>query len=729
MRTRYIFFSILSAAMLAACSSDELVAEMENSSAQNTQGTGAKIEAFQSQGIDDYMQYGEENMDGGQTRANVNLDNMMPQWSVGDEVCVSNGTLVYSYDVTSVTDDGTGCNFRACGDNVAHTGDGTFNAFYPRRAITESEGSGWQGNVVTAQVFSQQCYRENLIEHTNHDGMPAYFGGYYVSKTPVVATSENISFSFRPIVSIIDVDLTALDLEAGDKVSGVYIKSNNGKSLSGHFKYDCQKSEMTTANLGATPYYYSSRSNVVEVNFFKNEVDGAVTYDDLIAINGKKIVRFYVLPTKLTNGVRISVRTKNGHYYTKTSSNPVGTAAAAFTTSDTENMGDVAKPYYKKYNFGTKASATQGAWMACIPNNVFYSMLSIPGAHDAATSSVSGLIVGPLSKCQDNTIQEQLQSGVRALDLRPSPTSNLELRHGSVGTGVTLQQAVDAMHTYLTSNPTESIFAFIHMEKPTGGNVSDAEQATWSDKVYDIVQNAVDGGYALNAMTAATKFSDCQGKIVFVYRDDLTGDAGKRTYHACKVAWNDNIARTVYVRGTNGAEMTDFPVSYQDIYDNSALVEGDNKGLSGYFSQKAGVTNATEKIAMVKRYIDDAAANGEVENLKNHFVLNYASYAGGAIQTPENLAGNIMPSVNAYIQQQHERVGIIFSDFVSRTYGGLNFTAITLANNFKHVFMLRSRVDIYKKRNNIGGTGITGSGLDVAGDENANTSPIFIKGI
>lgn len=62
----------------------------------------------------------------------------------------------------------------------------------------------------------------------------------------------------------------------------------------------------------------------------------------------------------------------------------------------------------------------QNNWMASLPDNVYITQLSIPGAHDAATS---GMILGA-NKTQVLTIPNQWEAGVRAFDLRPKKKWN-----------------------------------------------------------------------------------------------------------------------------------------------------------------------------------------------------------------------------------------------------------------------------------------------------------------
>ena len=473
---------------LAACSNDDIV--VTPGAQEPTEGK--EVSAVQSNIVGNYDNQAVEDLDAGtKIGSRAGLDaNLNATWTAGDELSISNGTLMYSYNVTKTFDEGKTASFNVAEGHAAHTSDGNdnFYAIYPRRAITEANGVGrWNGSEVKGQIFAQQSYIENMGKATNGNN----FGGYYITtKAAEVKTTNNetqLSFSFTPLASVVDVDLSKTVLESGDAVAAVYLRDMSNKTIAANFSYDCNSHVLTTTGDGACDYNYSSRSNVVEVSFFESEdKNGNINYTSIDASN--KVVRFYILPVKLNNGVEITVRTKNGKYYTKKASASVGSEYTTedFKISSTDNnISSIVKPYYKKYNFGTIDKARKGAWMSCIPQNVFYTMLSVPGSHDAATSSATSL-----AKTQNKTIAEQLELGVRALDLRPSATDNLEIKHGSVGTGVTLAQAIESMKTYLEKNPTEFIYATIHLE----GSTDESKTKNWSNKVYALVKAAVDGG-------------------------------------------------------------------------------------------------------------------------------------------------------------------------------------------------------------------------------------------
>ena len=412
---KYILGS-LAVLALAACSNDELITDTDVKEPVAEQDVNTVESAI----VGEYDQLGEEDMDNGnivETRAGVGAGNEA-LWSVGDELSITNGTLMYNYNVTSTSNGDKNAVFKVEGEHAAHIGTeaDAFYAMYPRRAITEANGAGkWNGATVTGQIFAQQSYVENMGKATNGNN----FGGYYISTdkaTVRTANGEtNLDFAFTPLASVIDIDLSATDI-AADNFAAVYIRDLSGGTIAAHFSYDCANKTLTTTGDGACNYNYSSRSDVIEVNFFKGETDGVVSYESL---GDDKVVRFYLLPQVLSSGIEITIRTKDGNYYTKKSSTAVGTAYGEtddfkITTSDGSLKG-IVKPFYKKYKFGSTTTARTSSWMSCIPNNIFYRMLSIPGSHDAATSSASAV-----GKTQNKTIAEQLLLGVRAFDLRPS---------------------------------------------------------------------------------------------------------------------------------------------------------------------------------------------------------------------------------------------------------------------------------------------------------------------
>ena len=115
----------------------------------------------------------------------------------------------------------------------------------------------------------------------------------------------------------------------------------------------------------------------------------------------------------------------------------------------------------------------QAQWMNNLNDNIFISQMSLPGAHDAATKSLS------IGKCQDKDIAGLWDAGVRVFDLRPTDSGNdCTINHGILSTGVTLRAALTTITGKLSTNDTE--FAIVLMRKEDGGD-------TWATKVANVI--------------------------------------------------------------------------------------------------------------------------------------------------------------------------------------------------------------------------------------------------
>lgn len=659
MKTYKYIGLVATALMMGACSDGALVEDVVN-----TPNAGGETVDMTAEVVTELDMQPEENADGSvvpQTKTVMDAG-QVTSWTNGDQISVSDGTLMYKYEVENAN--GASCTFTVVDGEKSIDHDGfkdDFNGCYPAAAV-----KGWNGTTVTAQVYAEQNYAENI------DG--GCFGAYMMTQGTVA--DNHISFKFKHAASVLEVNLATL----GVTPKAVYLKANSGVNICGTIKCDAATGAITVTS-PASSYCSSNDCDVI----------GLVN-----VASDATIARFYLLPVQIQGGVTVTVVDADGNYYTKSTSTTIGNTDGA----NTINKGTAVKPFYKKVNFGTAASATRkGNWMATVPSNTYMTMLSIPGTHDSATNTLSSATTG---KCQNEDIATQLTHGIRMFDLRPS--TNLTIYHGISSTGVTFSTAVNSLKDYVTNNPTETVYAMIHYE-----NGKESDQAEWSNGVYNIVKAVLDEGKAVDNISSNLKLNDCKGKIIFIYRDDLTGDEDKRIYNAGRVAWSDNVARTVYVYNKNN-QTSDLKISYQDIYDGSNAGKTPD-GLDGYPKQKAGVTDKSAKTEIIKTYINLATQTLD----RDRMTLNFASYANG---NPSTNANSIMPTINAYIAEQTERVGIIMTDYESSNYGGMNFTKLMINHNYKYLYKGRTR-------NVEAPTG--GIGIDIAGDDKADEEEVFAR--
>ncbi len=113
------------------------------------------------------------------------------------------------------------------------------------------------------------------------------------------------------------------------------------------------------------------------------------------------------------------------------------------------------------------AHADGNNWMASIDGRKTISELSIPGSHDA------GARFEPLkgtTKCQSLTISEQLDAGVRFLDIRCHNSGNeFSIYHGPIFQKLTFAQVLDTVCVFLKANPTETVIMSVKEENSSTG--------------------------------------------------------------------------------------------------------------------------------------------------------------------------------------------------------------------------------------------------------------------
>lgn len=175
-------------------------------------------------------------------------------------------------------------------------------------------------------------------------------------------------------------------------------------------------------------------------------------------------------------------------------------------------------------------------WMADLPDNMFVAHVSIPGAHDFATGeenwandalSSSG---NASSTTQAVTMREQLDRGIRGIDLRPGLHSDdlLYCYHGIARTTKKFEEAVDDMVAFLQKHPQE--FFVVHLfrgnvynsssESGVGRKVSDEDRARYNSELKRIFETKY-GQYVVNFEPNLT-VKEARGKMVLLTRDRIS---------------------------------------------------------------------------------------------------------------------------------------------------------------------------------------------------------------
>jgi 1-phosphatidylinositol phosphodiesterase len=112
--------------------------------------------------------------------------------------------------------------------------------------------------------------------------------------------------------------------------------------------------------------------------------------------------------------------------------------------------------------FISPGASTGQEWMSKLSDDRSLSRLSIPGSHDSgARYSVADLS----GKCQDSTILEQLNYGVRFFDIRLYRyNDSLYVCHNFIDENLTFESFVNQTSAFLSSYPSEGVLASIKHE-------------------------------------------------------------------------------------------------------------------------------------------------------------------------------------------------------------------------------------------------------------------------
>jgi 1-phosphatidylinositol phosphodiesterase len=119
-------------------------------------------------------------------------------------------------------------------------------------------------------------------------------------------------------------------------------------------------------------------------------------------------------------------------------------------------------------------ASTNSAWMGLLDGGKNLTQLSIPGSHD---SGALFEIFSGTAKCQSLTIGEQLDAGIRYLDIRCRHVKDsFEIYHGVADQHLRFDEVLAACLGFLKTNPTECIIMSVKEEYNPANNTRAFEQ-------------------------------------------------------------------------------------------------------------------------------------------------------------------------------------------------------------------------------------------------------------
>lgn len=261
-------------------------------------------------------------------------------------------------------------------------------------------------------------------------------------------------------------------------------------------------------------------------------------------------------------------------------------------------------------------------WMSAIDDSRNLSSLSIPGTHDSGARFEP---VGGTAKCQNLTIADQLNNGIRFLDVRCRHINDaFAIHHGSIYQNMNFDDVLTACKSFMQAHPSEAIIMSVK-EEYDASNTTRSFEATFDSYVANYP-----GLFSLTA-TMPT-LGAARGKIVLLRRFSAT-------------------ATPKGIDATNWADNTTFTISNAvtaRVQDNYVVPDNNAKW-----------TNINNLLTEAK--------NGAASTLYINFCSGYKSLIFG-IPSITTVSNAINPQVVSYFTANaHGRYGMVLCDFADST--------------------------------------------------------------
>lgn len=253
---------------------------------------------------------------------------------------------------------------------------------------------------------------------------------------------------------------------------------------------------------------------------------------------------------------------------------------------------------------GGGGSPTATDWMASIDGDRSLAALTIPGTHD--TCALRRI---PFVRCQSYGPRDQLEMGVRFLDLRVNDNKDMEISHGPMRVDNTLVHVLKGCREFLDEHPTETILVSIKQEHTKSDKARLARRWKSTTKQFKDI---------LHTSSHLPTLGAARGKVVVITR--AAGVPG--------VKWDS--------------------ASVSDAYKVGSKDDARNK-----------------KWPTVRRALE-AAAKGDKKKLH----ITFCSGTGAPDTDPGDVNDVIEPTLRKWLKKRHgrrgERLGVVVVDYAKK---------------------------------------------------------------
>ncbi|MBQ9531937.1 MAG: leucine-rich repeat protein [Eubacterium sp.] len=312
----------------------------------------------------------------------------------------------------------------------------------------------------------------------------------------------------------------------------------------------------------------------------------------------------------------------------------------------------------------TLSNISTADWMSVIRDDTRLTEITIPGTHDSCArkfhnEDAFGVMSG-ISKCQSLTIREQLDAGIRFLDVRcevDASSHSVKTVHGSTDCWngndyYYLDYVFNDVYSFLDAHPSETVLISIKEDDGNNG------VPHFTNAVYEYIHgyrsndNLYFYGEGYNYKDrwylgkSVPKLSDVRGKCVLFNRFDQY--IGSESGQGVTVDENESGQKIKY----NEMEGDFAEPYYQNIYSN-------NTGIGTAHIQDFYKWNTGQKITATQYMLSLGHWHGE-------YYINYSStVSDSSIPNPQDLSKKVNPSYFSYTYEKTKPSGIFAMDFAT----------------------------------------------------------------
>ena len=308
------------------------------------------------------------------------------------------------------------------------------------------------------------------------------------------------------------------------------------------------------------------------------------------------------------------------------------------------------------------AEVSTADWMSTILDGTKLTEITMPGTHDSCARKFKGEdvfgVLSGISKCQSLNITEQLNAGIRFLDIRcevDASTYSVKTVHGSTDCWngddyYYLDYCFQDIYNWLDAHPSETVY--VCLKEDDGNNGVPA----FTNAVYEYIHGYGQGKYFYGENynyhnrwylgRSIPTLGEVRGKCVLFNRFDQW--IGNEASQGVVVDEEESGQKIKY----NDMEGDFAEPYYSNIYSN-------NTGIGTAHIQDYYKWTTEQKITATRYMLNLGHWRGE-------YYINYSStVSDSTVPNPENLSKKINPSYYTYTYTRNKPSGIYCMDFAT----------------------------------------------------------------